>query len=150
MIYHRRNDSNESPASASAAHTMWVDKQGVDQIAHYGDCHWTITVETGQDLGDGFRAVEASEAMRLARESEEYLDSLELLGYDADGVIADIDPIDIVDHADYWDNLELVQLFWDCVAEANRIGAIITRNGLIVFGGLTDTAACTVDDCLEV
>lgn len=146
MIYHRRNNNEATPANADADHTMWVDDSGAEQIISYGNYHWTIEIEPGQDLGDGYRAIEAEEAMRLARESEEFVDSLDLLGYDVDGVIAEIDPAHIVDHADYWDNLELVQLYWDCVADHHSIGAIITRDGVIIFGDLAETATCTYSD----
>lgn len=51
----------------------------------------------------------------------------------AEGVIAELDPEDIVNSADWYDNEENVAWLWEKILEPNDIAGIKTSNGAIVF-----------------
>ncbi len=119
--------------------SLWVEADKADSVNHYGPVRWQISVEPGQvlrtPLGD-YRVVAAAEIQKLATESDRLRELCEMDHYDFAGIIAELDPTDIVNWAEVWDNTEIVQCLWDHVMDPHDIGGVITDDGLILMDGI--------------
>jgi len=118
--------TNKDNPMSDWGHAMFVDN--ADESAHYGVNCYTYTDNNTIGIGD------LEQVIKNTWEQNDNFDFIDdyYRSLTADEIFDSFCPDDIVSSANGWD-CELVQWFWDCVAEPNNVSAVLTPNGAIVF-----------------
>lgn len=111
-MFHRFNRSAQTPDNG-CGYMMFAKNQ--DRVEHYGKHHWTF---------DGSNCIDAETLVEVAREA-----GFEDVFYDADA----LNPEEIVNSANAWDDIDAVMWVWDNVCENRGWHAIRTANGAVIF-----------------
>jgi hypothetical protein len=128
----RYNSSNSDPLS-DYGHAMFVNGDHEDRVQGYGSNRWVYDRSTGvdiEDLKEEFTQKwnEAMESGGIIAENNTRYDDTS-----AEEMWESVDPKDIVDAAEFWDDGKLMQWFYENIAEPGGIGAINTQDGSIVW-----------------
>ncbi|MBW2094199.1 MAG: DEAD/DEAH box helicase family protein [Deltaproteobacteria bacterium] len=132
-VYHRYTNS-ESPMS-DAGFAMFAEDQTKVDEGTYGAFHHTVDVDSIPEekvVYAGSPKFQAALKSALEEEGESNVDEL----------VKAANPDSIVDSAELWDDMPLVQLVWDKVMEPNGWTVVETDDGAVVFDeALINTAS---------
>nr|DAO42067.1 MAG TPA: peptidase [Caudoviricetes sp.] len=133
-VYSYRYTNKDSPMS-DYGHAMFVDDEySSDGYGREGDYRYKVDQSRLTDISTlqeeiAEKLQEQYDNGMLPREIEEIMDS----GVSAEQLAEEFNPDDIVMSAGAWDNGDLVQWFWDNIADPNDIYGIKTNDGAIVY-----------------
>jgi hypothetical protein len=128
----RYNNSDTDPLS-DYGHAMLVNGDKEHRVLGYGDTRWVYDRSTGTDIEDlKSEFIEkwdgAMESGGIFAESGTLYDDTP-----AEKMWESVNPSDIVDSAEFWDDGKLMQWFYENIADPNGVGAINTQDGSIVW-----------------
>ena len=133
-VYSYRYTNKDSPMS-DYGHAMFVDDEySSEGYGRDGDYLYKVDQSRLTDISTlqeeiAEKLQEQYDNGMLPREIEEIMDS----GASAEQLAEEFNPEDIVMSAGAWDNGDLVQWFWDNIADPNDIYGIKTNDGAIVY-----------------
>lgn len=133
-VYSYRYTNKDSPMS-DYGHAMFVDDEySSDGYGREGDYRYKVDQSRLTDISTlqeeiAEKLQEQYDNGMLPREIEEIMD----FGVSAEQLAEEFNPDDIVMSAGAWDNGDLVQWFWDNIADPNDIYGIKTNDGAIVY-----------------
>lgn len=124
---YRYNNNTNTPINNGLGYTMWTDTESEVETL-YGPVGWTIDVTGLISVQDIIPEIEAA----FSEDLENNLLSPEL--DDAGLAILDeLDPDNIVNSAEAWDNLEFVSWFWHRIGCTRDLVGFSTDDGAILF-----------------
>ena len=134
MNYYRRNKKSETPDNGTG-YMMFVTGRKRDHIESYGDIEWVFD---GSDTPH-IETLRNKIISQWIADQEDNFDSCQRMmpewegSIEAETLVSELNPINIVDQAWAWDNQIIVGWLWDRVLEPAGIDAVLTDDGAIVF-----------------
>ena len=132
--YIRYSERADTPSN-SAAYYMFAMMTDRDDISpSFGDYAWTVTSDQAVDVEDIID--DCAQAL------------VEYAGYDVDEakmIAAELNPHDIIDCAEAWDDWDIVEIIYQHIIEPRGITAIVTYDGLLCFDADVVTRAPQYD-----
>ncbi len=123
---YRYNDSDVSPDNGMG-YTMWANSS--DNLSSYGDQGWEADTadlpHISEFLGGTKKLFQQEKDDGLLSPNLEHLS-----GDDIDDIV---DPEDIVNSADAWDDPNFVEWFWEKIGEPNELNGVKLTDGAILF-----------------
>jgi hypothetical protein len=135
LPYFRYTQGDKSPMS-QWGHAMFADRQDkVSEHFSYGTNAWTFTPGKSGGKTVSIESLRNETIDKLKRiDSDKYPEIAELLReYTPQQIADDFNPIDIVTGAAAYDNGDTMTWFYKEILEPHGIGAVITKDGAIVF-----------------
>jgi len=128
----RYNNSTSDPMS-DYGHAMLVNADKEHRVTGYGKTRWVYDRSSGTDIEDLKEEFvqkwdDAMESGGIFAENGTLYDDTP-----AEKMWESVNPKDIVDAAEFWDDGKLMQWFYENIADPNGVGAINTQDGSIVW-----------------